>query len=117
MLSKVSSIVIAMNSIQLAIKFLVQGIAENKFIETFSIITNKQPVQKKTQMKTAIDKMIIKVAIHNGNAYWVHNNVIYQADIDDSGKIRNDEAIPVDVFSLSEKEVSKLLEIIDTINK
>jgi hypothetical protein len=71
---------------------------------------------RKTQMRKAIEKVIIKVAIYDNNAYWVVNNTIYKASIDDHGNIDDTDAITVDVFDLSEKEVDNLLAIIDSIS-
>ena len=71
---------------------------------------------KKTQMQKAIEKIIIKVAIYDNNAYWVVNNTIYKAAVDDYGNIDDTDAITIDVFDLSEKEVDNLLAIIDSIS-
>jgi hypothetical protein len=71
---------------------------------------------KKTQMQKAIEKIIIRVAIYENNAYWVVNNTVYKATVDDHGQIDDTDAITVNVFDLSEKEVDNLLAIIDSIS-
>lgn len=105
-------------------------IALNSFVITgvaifYSMIDKKQEItftptfnqeNKKTQMQKAIEKVIIKVAIYDNNAYWVVNNTIYKASIDDYGNIDDTEAATIDVFDLSEKEVNNLLAIIDSIS-
>lgn len=69
-----------------------------------------------TQMEKLLKKSIVKVAIYRNKAYWVLNNVIYKAEIDEDGNILNEMAEEVDVFQLSEKEVNNLLAIIDSIS-
>jgi hypothetical protein len=105
-------------------------IALNSFVVTgvaiiYSMLDGKQDIlftphinedNKKTQMRKAIEKVIIKVAIYDNNAYWVVNNTIYKASIDDHGNIDDTDAITIDVFDLSEKEVDNLLAIIDSIS-
>ena len=71
---------------------------------------------KKTQMQKAIEKIVIRVAIYDNNAYWVVNNTVYKASIDDDGQIDDTEAVTINVFDLSEKEVDNLLAIIDSIS-
>lgn len=105
-------------------------IALNSFVITgvaifYSMIDKEQEItftptfnqeSKKSQMQKAIEKVIIKVAIYDNNAYWVVNNTIYKASIDDYGNIDDTEAATIDVFDLSEKEVNNLLAIIDSIS-
>ena len=96
------------------------------FIATFSsMIYNKINISfipdvnynnKKTQMQKAIEKTIIRVAVYNNNAYWVVDNAIYRASIDDNGDIDDSRATPINVFDLSEREVDNLLAIIDSIS-
>lgn len=69
-----------------------------------------------SQMQKILKKDIIKVAIYRNKAYWVLNNVIYKAEIDEDGNIMNDKAEEVDVFKLSEREVNNLLVILDSMN-
>ena len=96
------------------------------FIATFSsMIYNKINISftsdvnydnKKSQMQKAIEKIIIRVAVYNNNAYWVVNNTVYKASIDDYGQIDDERATTINVFDLSEKEVDNLLAIIDSIS-
>jgi len=71
---------------------------------------------EESQMEKVLKNNIIKVAIYKNKAYWVLNNVIYTAEIDEDGNILNENAQVVDVFKLSEKEVNNLLTILDSIN-
>jgi len=66
---------------------------------------------KKLDKQTRIDVAIVK-----GKAYWAHNNTLYEADIHNSGEILTDEAKPVDVINMPEKELKKIIEIVDSIN-
>lgn len=54
------------------------------------------------------------VAIVEDKAYWVHDNVFYETDVVD-GEIVRENAKQVDAFSLSSKQFSHLLDILDNI--
>lgn len=82
----------------------------------FSPETPLDKEYRKTQMEKILEEGTIRVAIHKNNAYWVINNVIYKAVVDEEGRIRDDQAEEIDVFKLSEKEVQNLLSIIDSIS-
>jgi len=58
------------------------------------------------------DDNFIKVAIVEDTAYWVINNVLYQADVVD-GEIEKEYAQPVDAFQMDFKQVNYLMNILD----
>lgn len=72
---------------------------------------------KESQMSKAIRKNMVNVAIVNDKAYWVKNNILYCSSLDEDGDVNISEAEEVDVFSMSQKELRKLLSIIDSLNK
>jgi hypothetical protein len=53
----------------------------------------------------------------NKDAYCVHNNTFYVAEINDLGEIDTDNAKKIDVFSLSNKEAKNLLKILDSLTE
>jgi hypothetical protein len=73
--------------------------------------------RKMTQMQKVLEQGTIRVVIVDSLAYWVHNNSIYKAIVDEEGIINSEGAEVVDVFSLSNKEAKKLLDIIDSIKE
>ena len=105
---------ISLNSIVVSFIAIFNSILYGKDKISFTPYFNDY--NKKTQMQKAIEKIVIKVAIYDNNAYWVVNNTVYKASIDDDGKIDDTEAITINVFDLSEKEVDNLLAIIDSIS-
>ena len=58
------------------------------------------------------DEDFIRVAIVEDKAYWVINNVLYEANVID-GQIEREYASPVDAFDMDFKQVSKLMSILD----
>lgn len=60
------------------------------------------------------DERYLKVAIVEDKAYWVVNNIFYEADIIDDEIIKED-ARPVDAFHMDFKDVSKMMNILDNI--
>jgi hypothetical protein len=60
------------------------------------------------------DDRYLKVAIVENKAYWVVNNVFYEADVVDE-EILKEDAKPVDAFHMDFKEVTKMMTILDNI--
>jgi hypothetical protein len=58
------------------------------------------------------EENFIKVAIVEDTAYWIINNVLYQADFVD-GEILKEEARPIDAFEIGFDDVNKLMDILD----
>ena len=56
----------------------------------------------------------LKVAIVEDKAYWVVNNVFYEADVVDE-EIMKEDAKPVDAFDMDFKQVTKMMTILDNI--
>lgn len=103
--------IVTLNSVGINLIVLLKDLYGNLFSNN-----NIEEEVIESQMVKALKKSIIKVAIYRNKAYWVLNNVIYTAEIDEDGNILNDNAEVVDVFKLSEKEVENLLTILDSIN-
>lgn len=68
----------------------------------------------RSQLDRIRKKNIIRVAIVEKKAYWVHQNVFYVADVV-NGFIDNDAAKAIDAQALSKKELDKLLYILDSL--
>jgi len=79
-----------------------------KFIEKDNTVSNSEEDD---------DYNNVSVAIFNDKAYWVKNNNIYTAFVDEDGDIDVAKAEKIDVFSLNQKEVTNLLKIIDKIKQ
>lgn len=60
------------------------------------------------------DDNYIKIALVEDKAYWIINNVLYEADVID-GEIQKEYAIPVDAFEMDYMEVNRLMHILDNI--
>lgn len=66
--------------------------------------------------KALRDQQKISVVIFNNMAYWIKDTVLFSSPLDNSGYIKSEDAKPVDVFSMSEKDTEELLKIIDSLN-
>jgi len=62
------------------------------------------------------DEDFISVAVVEDKAYWVINNMFYQADIID-GEVDKTSSRPVDAFDISSKEINKMLSILDNLSE
>jgi hypothetical protein len=113
-LQRISGCIVAINSFAINLFVLIFTLFENKRSEDLSI--SFSPLPRKSQVSKILDEGTVRVAIQDNNAYWVIDNILYKANIDQDGRILNENAERVDVFDLSEKEVSNLLSIIDNIN-
>lgn len=60
------------------------------------------------------DDRYLKVAIVEDKAYWVVNNMFYEADIVDE-EIVKEEARPVNAFDMNVRDVNKMMTILDSI--
>jgi len=113
-LQKMSGCLIAINlfaiNLIVLITCLIQKYKEEEFPVGFRAYTRQSQVSK------ILDDGSVKVAIKDNKAYWSIENILYKADIDKDGKILNQDAERVDVFSLSEKEVTALVLVIDSLN-
>lgn len=68
-------------------------------------------------MYKLLNKDSVNVAIVNKKAYWVSDNTFYVAKIDEEGYIDTENAEQIDVFSLSDREASNLLKILDSLTE
>lgn len=69
----------------------------------------------KTQSEKIREKNIIRVAIVNDKAYFVHDNTFYTAEVI-NGEVDRSSASPINAFDMSKKEMKKLLSILDNMN-
>ncbi len=57
------------------------------------------------------------MAIYNNSAYWVSNNGLVTAPLDSDGEVIREDARVVDVHSLTSKEVSHMMSILDALKE
>jgi hypothetical protein len=57
------------------------------------------------------EKEIVRVAVYDEKAYWVHDNVFYESDVTREPDFTT--ARPIDTMSLSPKQLEQLLTILD----
>jgi ABC-type uncharacterized transport system ATPase subunit len=113
-LQRLSACLIAINFFAINLFVIISSLIENNKKEDFSI--SFKGFSRKSQLCRILDEGTVRVAIQDNSAYWVIDNILYKANISEDGRILNENAERVDVFDLSEKEVSNLLSIIDTIS-
>lgn len=113
-LQRISACLIAINffaiNLFVIITSLIQENKEKEFLISFRAFS------RKSQSSKILDEGTVRVAIQDNSAYWVVDNILYTANVSKDGRILNENATRVNVFDLSEKEVSNLLSIIDTIS-
>lgn len=113
----ISLCLITINSLSTNIFINLNKIRQEKIMMFFNSLEVDLRRNGRSQMSDILDKGMIKVAICENVAYWVVDNEIYRAEVDGDGKVDSEKASVVDVFKLSEKEVEKLLVIIDSIKE
>lgn len=62
-----------------------------------------------------IDPETVRIAVYKDKAYWVHNNIFYQSEITWEPDFTTAE--PIDTMSLSNKELTDLLIILDELKE
>lgn len=113
----ISLCLITIHSLSVNIFINLNKIRNDKILSFFKNLEIGLENNKKSQISQILDKGMLKVAICENVAYWVVNNEIYRADVDKEGRVDSERASVIDVFNLSEKEVEKLLVIIDSIKE
>jgi len=68
-----------------------------------------------SQSKIWKDKKTTKFLIIDQKAYWVSNNMFYVGDTD-NGQVKPETGKPIDISTMSQKEVNKMLFILDNLN-
>jgi hypothetical protein len=68
-----------------------------------------------SQSKIWKEKRTTKFLIIDQKAYWVSNNMFYVGDTD-NGQVRPETGKPIDISTMSQKEVNKMLFILDNLN-
>lgn len=62
-----------------------------------------------------LDRETIRVAVYDEKAYWVYENVFYQAEVTKEPDFSTAEAI--DTMSLTQKELNELMAILDELQE
>lgn len=68
-----------------------------------------------SQSKIWKEKKTTKFIVIDQKAYWVSNNMFYVGDAD-NGQVRPETGKPIDISTMSPKEVNKMLFILDNLN-
>lgn len=92
------------------------ALLSNSTIEELMRIPQMNVKKKPSQMTSLMNKDKVDIAVVNDKAYWVKNNSLYTSQLKEDGEIDIENAEIVDVFSLSNKEIGKLLKIIDSLD-
>jgi hypothetical protein len=77
-------------------------------------LNSKKEIESQS-VKHAASTMI-KIIVIDNKAYWIKDNIFYSAEAD-SGDIVEHTTEPVDVSSMSKKDIDKMLFILDNLRK
>jgi hypothetical protein len=77
-------------------------------------LNNKEKIESQSAKHAA--STMIKIIVIDNKAYWVKDNVFYFADAD-NGEIVSPTAEPVDISTMSKKDIDKMLFILDSLRK
>lgn len=77
-------------------------------------LNNKEKIESQSAKHAA--NTMIKIIVIDNKAYWVKDNVFYSADTD-NGDIISPTAEPVDISTMSKKDIDKMLFILDNLRK
>jgi hypothetical protein len=82
-----------------------------KYFFSLEVTNNQKPPSQLTKRK---EKDMIKVIVMENQAYWVSDNTFYVAKAFE-GEVLPDTAEPVDIESMSRKDIDKMLFILDNL--
>lgn len=77
-------------------------------------LNNKEKIESQSAKHAA--NTMIKIIVIDSKAYWVKDNVFYSADTD-NGDIISPTAEPIDISTMSKKDIDKMLFILDNLRK
>jgi hypothetical protein len=77
-------------------------------------LNNKEKIESQSAKHAA--NTMIKIIVIDSKAYWVKDNVFYSAETD-NGDIISPTAEPVDISTMSKKDIDKMLFILDNLRK
>ena len=77
-------------------------------------LNNKEKIESQSAKHAA--NTMIKIIVIDSKAYWVKDNDFYSADTD-NGDIVSPTAEPVDISTMSKKDIYKMLFILDNLRK
>ena len=69
-----------------------------------------------SQAMKHVEQHMVKIIIIDNKAYWVKDNIFYSAETI-NGSIIHETANPVDIESMSKKDIDKMLFILDNLGK
>lgn len=69
-----------------------------------------------TQASKYLDSLYVRVIIAENKAYWITGNTFYVADEED-GFVDKDTAKPVDVMSMDDVQLKKMMFIVETLTE
>lgn len=73
--------------------------------------------REKDRLEDTLDDDEVRVALHDGVAYWLVDESIYHAPLDDDGEVVSEEAKPLDILALDNGQVEFLMEILDALKE
>jgi hypothetical protein len=82
-----------------------------KYFFSLEVTNNQKPPSQLTKRK---EKDMIKVIVMENQAYWVSDNTFYVAKAFE-GEVLPDTAEPVNIESMSRKDIDKMLFILDNL--
>jgi len=82
-----------------------------KYFFSLDIASSQKPPSQLTKRK---EKDMLKVLVMGNQAYWVSDNTFYVAKAFD-GEVLPNTAEPVDIESMSKKDIDKMLFILDNL--
>jgi hypothetical protein len=71
---------------------------------------------KTTQASKYLDSLYVRVVIAENKAYWITGNTFFVADEED-GFVDKDTAKPVDVMSMDDVQLKKMMFIVETLTE
>lgn len=69
-------------------------------------------IEKVSQSTILREQNTVRVLVTGPTAYWVKNNVFYEADVEE-GEVDKESARVIDFFNMEEKQMTKMLDILD----
>ena len=85
--------------------------------EEKALLLNMLQAQALQSLVDDDDDHKVRIAIHDNSAYWVTDEGVMTAPLDDNGDVVGEEAKPLDVIGMDDEEAKLIMEILDALKE
>lgn len=99
------------------IKLIVSQSRSHEALASNMILIPMRKPLGETQSSKYEDKTQVRVLINENSAYWIVDNSVYRASIDEDGYVQKDSAEIVDMMSMNKIQLDEMMFIVEKLTE